>query len=97
MQAEELFTAREISGALNNAVIYTGRPVEGVILEERKRRLREYSQAVIEPTVEHAAEGLLTYPELVHVFAAAALYLQLHYVSGTEKVPAAPAAKVIYE
>lgn len=97
-QKKDLFTDREILTILNNCVVFTGAPAEGgPIHEARKRRLREYAQAIVAPAIVHVEEELLTPQELVHVLAAAALFVFLQYVCESDKVPGLAQARAIYE
>lgn len=93
----ELYTLRERLAILNNAVIVTGSTETGVIPEARKRKLREYAQALVEASYEHVEEGVLTAQELVHVLAAGGLYVYIRFVGGGDKLPASLTSKEIYE
>jgi len=92
------FSQREIATTLNNAVLRALKPTRIAELDDsRLRDLRAYAQAVVEPTMAHANEGLLEYEELVAVLTTAALYVQLKYVMETDKVPMASKAKNLLE
>jgi len=94
---EQLFSPREQMTALNNAVVITASPETGGISEARKRKLREYAQALVEASYEHVEEGVLTAQELVHVLAAGGLYVYIRFVGGGDKLPASLTSKEIYE
>lgn len=61
------------------------------------RMLRAYSEALVEPTLSHMEEGLLTAPELVFVHLANALRVQQWDVIGTDKVPGVVASKGLFK
>lgn len=89
----DLYSVRDLQGALNNAVLISGSPSTGEIPEARKRRLREYAQASIEPVVEHIEEGLLSPQEAVHIHCCAALFTYIRHVQGGDKLPASKQVK----
>jgi hypothetical protein len=92
---EETFSQREIQAVLNNAVLRTMSPTRiGPIPPERLRRLRAYTEALIEPTFEHVEEGYMTAEELVAIFTIAALFTQMLRVMGTMK--GAPAVNALF-
>lgn len=93
----ELFTARDLEGVLNNAVIFSGAPATGEISEPRKRKLREIAQALIEPLAEMIDDELLTPHEAVHILTAAALFTYIRQVKGGDKLPASKGVKELYE
>lgn len=92
------FTQREIADTANNLVIRSLRPASlGEIPEERLRKLRAYSQALLAPLVKHIGEEIIRPEEVVSVLATAALFTQLKYVMKTDKLPFGPTVNEIYE
>jgi hypothetical protein len=84
---EKLFTPKEIAVALHNTALMTQASKVGRISEPRMRRLREYTEALLEPVREHLGEELLRPEELVFVLTTAALIVQQLHVLGTDKLP----------
>ena len=95
---------KEISIALNAAVAVSLRPARlGPIPEGRLRKLHEIARALIAPAqelLEPLDEGrhtILEPEELVAVLAVAALYVQLHDVMKTGKLPFGGLAKEVFD
>lgn len=93
------FTQREIGVALNNAVVHAMNPTSGEIVDPRLRRLRNYTQAVVEPLIEHTQEltpegaSLLEPEELVAVLVSSALFVHMSLIMKTDKMPMGAKAK----
>lgn len=93
------FTQREIGVALNNAVVHAMTPTSGELSPERLRRLRNYTQAVVEPLIQHtqeiSAEGrpLLEPEELTAVLVSSALFVHMTLTMKTDKLPMGAKAK----
>lgn len=94
---DKLFTEREISIALNNAVIMSLRPESGIIEEPTMRKLRAYCEALIEPVWEHKEEGLVSPEQLVFVLLSAALMIHQLGVVGTDKLPGVSASRALFK
>lgn len=99
---DSTFTPKEIATFLNNAVAASLRPNSlGEIPQERLRRLHEIAQALIEPLLELLDEdskdsGLIRPEEAVCILAAAALFVHLKEVMGTDKLPLAGVTDALY-
>jgi hypothetical protein len=93
------FTQREIGVALNNAVVHAMTPTSGEIPPDRLRRLRNYTQAIVDPLIQHtqeiSAEGrpLLEPEELTAVLVTSALFVHMSLTMKTDKLPMGPKAK----
>jgi len=80
-----LYSSKEISQFLNNAMIASMSPPSGAIKEARKKRLRHYTLAILAPLIEHTAikiednngseYKLISPEELVAVLVGAAQYI----------------------
>ena len=95
--AEKTWSARDIAAVLNNAFLRALKPHKAPVEETRLRRLTEYTQALVEPVNEHTNLGILTKEEAVAVLSGAALYFQMRYVLGTDKIPTMRQAEAVME
>lgn len=92
------FSQKEISTAINNAVVFAKAPTKvGEIEDRRLQRLREYAMALIEPLNEEIFEMYMKPEEAVLILLTAALYLQCTQVMNTEKLPEYGTAKALYK
>lgn len=95
---KETFSQREIAAVLNNAVLRSLKPTRITELSDKRiQKLQDYAQALVEPTVQHVEEGLLCYEELVAALSAAALFVHLKHIMGSDKVPMSSKAKAFME
>lgn len=104
MPKEETSNQREIAVSLNNAISSALRPARlGPISDMRLKKLHLIAKALIAPAQELlepeevGATPPLEPEELVAVLAVAALYVQLHNVMKTTKVPFAGLTKEVFE
>jgi hypothetical protein len=93
------YNEQEIGVALNNAVAAALRPesLGHEVPDARLRKLREYALAVVEAPLEHVEEGLLTAEELVAILSVGSLFVHLHHVLETDRLPFARLAVDLYE
>jgi hypothetical protein len=89
------FTARDVLGALNNAVLMSSKPSRAPL--RKRQNLREYAMALLEPTQQHVDDELLTPEELVFVLSVAAMFVQMRHVMQTDAVPMAKEVKAIFD
>lgn len=97
---DKTYTQKEISVALNNAVVAALHPSGVKISEPRLRQLREFTKALVGIAFDYTTneeEKFLSPQELVAVLACAALYAQTTLVTKSDKLPAADTAKQIFE
>lgn len=103
MNKENSFTQRQVSIAANNALAIAMKPSRlGKIPESRLKHLRAVAQALVEPVlqlilVEDPQDKLMEPEELVATLLSAALFVQLQYVIGTDKVPMARLAAEVHQ
>ena len=108
MRNDKSYTCKELGVLLNNAVAASLNLEDKAVPEARLRRLREYSQALLEPLLEHLKDQTyeeegITYPaplaahELVSILQSAALYTHMLYVVGSEKLPQSKVAESLFK
>lgn len=85
---ETLYSNKEISNFLSNAVIAVKAPARGVIAGTRLRYLNYYTVALIEPLLDHVELTALSADELVAVLVIAAKYVHQIKIQGTMKFEA---------
>src|SRR5277367_2141178 len=83
-KANKYYSQKEIGAALNNAVAATlgSQDLKG-LTEERRRKLRNYTAAIVEALCDKdvRSKGLLTVEELTAVLASASLFVHVLLVA----------------
>lgn len=77
------YTPKEIGAQLASAVQFALHPAKKQISDERIKKLKPYTLAIMAPLVEHTEEGLLSIEELIAIFCVCANYLHLTHVLKT--------------
>jgi hypothetical protein len=92
------YTAREIGESLNNSVAKSFNPASlshELKDSNRSNQLRAYGEALTKVCFKHVEQRYLKAEELVAILSGAALFVQLNYVMGTDKMPQALNAAAI--
>ena len=90
MKLKNVLSQNEISALLNNAVLGVSMSLNlAAQSEERKRKVRNYTQELVKILEEDVAEGYFdSYEELVQMLTGASLWVYATKVSGNLKAPA---------
>lgn len=97
-EKSDTFTQKEIATSINNAIVFAKAPNRlGVIVEDRLRRLRNYSEALFAPLDAEIEDEYLRPEEAVLICLCGALYMQMKHVMGTDKIPMSGTAKAALE
>lgn len=94
MLKNKLYTKKEISALINNAVI-AQRQILDYLPSSRQSKIRSYAEALLEIPFEHLEEKLISPEELMFVFCAAALLTNKTYVDKTVSIEALASAEEI--
>ena len=86
---KKTFSQRDISEAINNAVIYAKSPTRtGTITPARLARLYEYTKAYFDPLWAEIDEEILAPEEVVLICLAGGLVTQMKYITKSTQLPA---------
>lgn len=78
---DRFFTSDEIGKLCDNVLIACSRPRQTPPREEKMGRLREFTEALIEPLYELVTEESITEEELRFILSAALVYVHRHYLA----------------
>lgn len=102
-----LFTPKEISVFLNNAVAAAMRPQSFAIQESRIRHDREFTEAMLKPLQDMVTGGVdengkifppcLRAEELVAILVTAAMFVQMSMVLHADKLPQAGVVEMLFD
>lgn len=92
------YTKKAIGDVLNNAVVMSQQPnYSKPLTNNRIIHLRNYARSLIQPSLDHLEEELLTAEELVWVFSCAALWVHAYRILKTDKLPMVPSTKEFFD
>ena len=89
-----IYSKKEILAMLNNCVVFQKQSLSDNAA--RQTRLREYTSALIEPVLEHSADGLLSNEEASFILSSAALLVFMK-TNGIKTLPAKEFAEKVVD